>query len=92
MRVVWSPLAVERVTEIAAYIARDRPRAAARWVELLFSRVGQVRDFARSGRRVPEVARADVREIVHGNYRIIFASSRGVWRSSPFVTSSSSSS
>ncbi len=72
MKIVWSPLAIERVSEIALYIARDDPEAADRWVVSVFGRVEQVRDFARSGRRVPEVVRGDIRELLYGNYRIVY--------------------
>lgn len=64
MKIVWSPLALERVSEIALYIARDDPGAADRWVESVFKHVEQVRNFARSGRRVPEVGRVDIRELL----------------------------
>ncbi len=33
MKIVWSPLAVERVSEIALYIADDNPGAAERLVD-----------------------------------------------------------
>jgi plasmid stabilization system protein ParE len=72
MRVVWSPLAVDHLSEIARYIARDDPAAADRWVKSVFERFEQVRNFARSGRRVPEVGRVDIRELFHGEYRIIY--------------------
>jgi hypothetical protein len=39
MRVIWAPRALTRVTEIARYIAADRPRAASCWVTAL-SRAG----------------------------------------------------
>ena len=32
MKVEWSPLALERVDDIAQYIAQDNPEAAVRWV------------------------------------------------------------
>ncbi len=54
MNLIWSPLAIERVSEIAEYIARDNPPAAQRWVEETFDRVGQLERFPDSGRRVPE--------------------------------------
>ena len=72
MKIRWSPLAIARVSEIAEYVARDDPAAAARWVEAVFARVKQTHDFARSGRFVPEVPRRDLRELVFGNYRIIY--------------------
>jgi plasmid stabilization system protein ParE len=41
MRIVWSPLAVQRLREAAEYIARDKPGAAERWVGGAFEAVGR---------------------------------------------------
>ena len=72
MRIQWSPLAIDRVSEIADYIAQNNPIAAEKWVDSIFDRVKQVKDFSRSGRYVPEVRRKDIRELPYGNYRIIY--------------------
>ena len=72
MKVVWSPLAIERVREAAAYIARDKPRAAERWVRGAFETVGQLAELPHSGRLVPELERPDIREVIYGAYRIIY--------------------
>jgi len=72
MKIVWSPLAMDRVVEIAAYICEDSPAAAEGWIRRIFSRVGQLGSFPLSGRRVPETARKDIREIIWDNYRIIY--------------------
>ena len=73
MRLRWSLLAIERISEVAEYIAHEDPVAAQRWVEETFSRVGQLERFPDSGRRVPEAPeRRDLREIIHGSYRIIY--------------------
>ena len=72
MRIQWSPLAVDRVSEIADYIAQENPLAAEKWVRSVFSRVKQVKDFSESGRYVPEINRKDIRELLYGNYRIIY--------------------
>jgi toxin ParE1/3/4 len=72
MTIVWSPLAMDRASEIAAYIAIDSPAAAEAWIRKLFVRVGQLERFPQSGRRLPETRRKEIREIVWGNYRIIY--------------------
>lgn len=72
MRVIWSPRAVERVAEIAAYIATDRPDAARRWVEELFDLTKSLTAFPHGGRRVPELNRPEYRELLYGNYRVIY--------------------
>lgn len=69
MRIQWSPLAIDRVSEIADYIAQNNPIAADKWVDSIFDRVKQVKDFSNSGRYVPEVRRKDIRELAYGNYR-----------------------
>jgi plasmid stabilization system protein ParE len=53
MKIVWSPLVLERVEDTARYIAKDSPDAAVRWVEDLFSAVERLADFPESGRMVP---------------------------------------
>lgn len=72
MRIVWSPLAVECAIEGARYIAADDAQAAQAWVERLFARVERLSRFPQSGRLVPELRRADIREIIHGGYRVIY--------------------
>ena len=72
MKTQWSPLAVERISEIAGYIAQDSPVAAEKWIHSIFSRVEQVKDFSQSGRFVPEINRKDIRELIIANYRIIY--------------------
>lgn len=73
MKLLWSPLALERVGEIAAWIQEESPGAAARWVEEIFSAVERLQQFPESGRHVPEVQhRQDLREVIYQSYRIIY--------------------
>jgi addiction module RelE/StbE family toxin len=72
MKVRWSASAREDLKEIGRYIARDNPRAARRWVEHLRRRARQAGDMPRAGRIVPELERDDIREIIEGNYRIVY--------------------
>jgi plasmid stabilization system protein ParE len=73
VKVVWSPLALERVDEAADYIGQGRPEAARRWVLSLFRVVERLESFPESGRFVPEIPdRRDLREVIHGEYRIIY--------------------
>jgi plasmid stabilization system protein ParE len=72
MKVQWAPLAIDRVAEIAAYIAEDNPVASEKWIRDAFSHVEQLGRFPKSGRQLPETPRPDIRELVWGNYRIIY--------------------
>lgn len=73
MRIVWSPLALERVEDIAQYIAEDKPAAAVEWVDGLFTTVERLADFPQSGRIVPELGAQRIREVMFGAYRVIYS-------------------
>lgn len=72
MKIIWSPLALARVSEIAAYISQDSPSAAERWADAVFSRAKQLLTLPESGRIVPEVDDPSIRELIYGNYRILY--------------------
>lgn len=69
----WSPLALERASDIARYIAKDNPDAAERWVNELFAAVERLTEFPESGRVVPEVGVRRIRELIFGAYRVIYS-------------------
>ena len=72
MKIIWSPLAVDRVSEIAGYIAQDNPVAAESWINTVFKKVEDLKAFPESGRIVPETENKTIRELIYGNYRIIY--------------------
>lgn len=78
MKLVWSPLALQQVRDIARYIARDKPPAAEKWVKRLFAAVEKLPDQPLSCRVVPELNRQDVRELIFGNYRVIYKLHEGI--------------
>ena len=72
MKIIWSPLAIDRASEIAEYIAQDKPIAAEKWINALFSRVEGLKSSPEIGRVVPENRNDQFRELIYGNYRIIY--------------------
>lgn len=72
MKILWSPLAIDRVAEIAEYIAMDNPDAAENWVDTVFKKVEDLKIFPESSRIVPETVNINIRELIYGNYRIIY--------------------
>ena len=72
MRILWSPLSVDRVSEIAGYIAQDNPVAAENWINTVFKKVEELKAFPECGRIVPETGNKAIRELMYGNYRIIY--------------------
>ena len=72
MRITWAPRALSRVVEIGRYIAADRPYASRAWAIALFERAAALGKHPRRGRRVPEAGRDEIREVMHGDYRVIY--------------------
>jgi plasmid stabilization system protein ParE len=72
MKIIWSPLAIDRASEIAEYIAQDKPSAAVNWINTVFSKVEQLKSSPEIGRVVPEIRNDQFRELIYGNYRIIY--------------------
>jgi toxin ParE1/3/4 len=72
MKILWSPLAIDRASEIAEYIAQDNPDAAESWINTVFEKVEYLKEFPESGRIVPETDNMTIRELIYGNYRIIY--------------------
>ena len=72
MKIIWSPDAVDSVRDIATYIALDKPIIAREWAEKIFDKVEVLSDFPETGRVVPEIGRNEIRELIHGRYRIIY--------------------
>jgi toxin ParE1/3/4 len=70
MKTIWSPLAVDRASEIVDYIAQDKPSAAERWINEVFTKVEQLKSSPEIGRIVPEISDTQFRELIYGNYRI----------------------
>ena len=60
------------MSEIVDYISRDRPEAARKWAEGVLDAVGQLESFPGQGRVVPEVGRPSIRELIYGEYRVIY--------------------
>jgi len=62
---------------IARYIARDDPDAARRWVGRLRERAREAAATPKAGRRVPEIDRDDIREVLLRSYRIVYCLTEG---------------
>jgi toxin ParE1/3/4 len=71
-RLRWTLRAQNDLLEIARFIARDNPEAARRWVAMLRKRARAAARMPRAGRRVSELGRDDVREVVVRHYRIVY--------------------
>ena len=72
MKLIWSPLAIERSAELVEYIALDNPSAANKWLDEVFAKVQMLGANPEMGRMVLELNRKEIREIVLRNYRIVY--------------------
>lgn len=72
MKLRWTQRAKRDLVEIGHFIARDKPSAAKRWVQKLRRQAQQAADKPMAGRRVPELMREDLREILVRSYRIVY--------------------
>jgi len=75
VKILWTERAIERISEIAKYIAYDSPLAAERWAEKIIQKVEALSEFPKSGRKIPELNKKEYRELVFGNYRVIYKTS-----------------
>ena len=72
MKILWSPLSVERLEDIFEYISKENSPAARKMVNRIFKKVETLSEYPRRGRKVPEVKREEIREVFLGEYRIIY--------------------
>jgi addiction module RelE/StbE family toxin len=73
MIIKWSQLSAERLTDIVNHISEDNPDAARKLVASILTSVEKLIKFPKSGRIVPELDIPKYREILDGNYRIIYS-------------------
>ena len=66
------PLAKEDLQSIHDFIAEDSPTIAKRFIKKLISKTEKIKNFPKIGRALPDYKPKDVREIIYGNYRIIY--------------------
>jgi toxin ParE1/3/4 len=68
----WTEQAVDDLLQIRKYIERDSPRYGRLVVERIFEATERLEVFPRSGRIVPEFNLSDLREIIVGEYRVVY--------------------
>jgi len=76
-KVYWTRQAREDLREIRTFIARDAPLTAAAYVRRIRQSVKRAELFPELGQVVPELGRDDIREFLHGNYRVIYRVGNG---------------
>ena len=69
---VWTDRAVSDLEAIGDFIATDNPLAAERWVRVLMAAAEGAAGTPMAWRRVPELGRDDIREVLKRTYRVVY--------------------
>ena len=77
VKIIWTDFAIEDLRLIHEFISKDSKRYADRFIEKLINRVDQLENLPKSGRVIPEFNSDSIRELIEGNYRIIYKLSFG---------------
>ena len=72
VEVRWAPQAIDDINNIAEYIAKDSIKYAKIQSERFFEATEILLTRPSVGRIVPEVNKPNIRELILGNYRIIY--------------------
>ena len=70
--VKWTPQAASDLEAIAEFIALDSVAYARKFAATIFESTDQLKSFPKSGRVVPEYNQDPIRELLKGNYRVIY--------------------
>ena len=68
----WTDQAVHDLQSIREFIERDSPRYGRLVAERLYHATSKIESFPLSGRMVPELGREEIRELIVGDYRIVY--------------------
>ncbi|MBA4408567.1 MAG: type II toxin-antitoxin system RelE/ParE family toxin [Bacteroidota bacterium] len=72
VEIIWTDNAIQDLNEIGDYISLDSTKYAERTVSTLFDAPSILFNHPRAGKVVPEFASQAIRELILGNYRIIY--------------------
>ena len=68
----WTLQAYEDLDSLTEFISKDSPQYARLFVLDILQGVDRISKFPNSGRMVPELGNPVVREILMGNYRVVY--------------------
>ncbi len=71
-QLIWSDSASDDLESTAAYISRDSSAYAASFVNRVLDAAKSVQHMPESGGIVPEFDRQELREVLVGNYRVVY--------------------
>lgn len=72
-RLIWSEMSSDDLEDIADYIAKESLHYAQQTISKIYYAAEKMADHPLSGRVVPELSNPVIREIIVGNYRVIYS-------------------
>ena len=72
VKLIWTDQAIDDLGDIGDYIAESSEKYAKLTVKRLYEKVDILKQFPQAGRVVPEKNEENLRELIEGNYRIIY--------------------
>ncbi|MDZ7605742.1 MAG: type II toxin-antitoxin system RelE/ParE family toxin [Cyclobacteriaceae bacterium] len=72
VKLIWTDQAINDLGDIGDYIAENSEKYAKLTVKKLFEKPVVLKTYPQTGRIVPEKNDPNVRELIEGNYRIIY--------------------
>mgnify|MGYP001235136150 CR=1 FL=1 len=71
-KIIWANLAIQDLENIYDYISENSPLYAAKLMSEIIERTELLVTHPKIGRVIPEKEDVEFREIMHGNYRIMY--------------------
>ena len=71
-KIVWTEIAIDDLNNIANYHSQYSDNFASALIKRLFNKPKILKEMPELGRIVPERDNESIREIIEGNYRIIY--------------------
>jgi toxin ParE1/3/4 len=71
-RVIWTQSAANDLEQTGEYIAKDSPYYASSFIQKIMDISRSLSRFPHRGRMTPEFGDPEIREILIGNYRLIY--------------------
>jgi len=72
VRIVWTEKARRDLREVVRYLRQYSPEAAEKTSKRITASTRRLAEFPLSGRAVPELPDTDFRELIVGDYRVVY--------------------
>ncbi len=72
VKIIWTERSLSDLETIAEYIAKDSFKYAQLTIQKIIKKTQTLQNHPRIGRKVPELNKDKFRELIIGNYRVIY--------------------